>query len=169
MNDDFVTNAVWLPDEKVPEPADPKEDRLRRDVNEKKAQKELEAAYNKNKIEQDKEMEKKKKEFGATTSKKTFTFDYSGKLIYLKPSREDNYIVNEITETAINSKKAIKSTNPPEVQPRQRIAEILDREGGDRSVFGPGSKTMEDNKPSKKGKFSGMFKPAPPVIDIIQV
>ena len=168
-NNDFHTTPQKLPDEKPPEVVDLKEERLRSDVLEKKAKRELEADYNKGKVEQQKELDKTKKEFGQNKSKKSFTFDYNGKLLYLKPQREDNIAINEITDMSINPKKAIKAINPPELKPRERVAEILEREGGEKTMFTIASTGEDAKQVQKKGKFSGMFKPAPPVIDIIQV
>jgi hypothetical protein len=143
-----------------PPPPDPKIDKVKRELLEKKAKLEREALYNKNKIEQEKELEKKKKEFVQSISKKSYTFDYQGKIMYLKPAREDNIAVNELTEIGVN-RKNVKTNNPPESSPKVKIAEILERENGE-ATYRP-----EDNK-KRAQRVVGMFRPAPGIMEVIQ-
>ena len=164
---EFESELKKLPEERIPPPSDPREDKIRRDLYDKKAKKEFELAYDKNKIEQEKELEKKKREFASSISKKSFTFDYSGKIMYLKPQREDNIAINEFTEIKVN-KKNVKPSNPPESTAKVRIVEITEREGGGATGFGGGSAGAEEQK-KKAPKLVGMFRPAPPVMDVIHV
>lgn len=153
---------------------DAKEEKLRRDVMEKESRKKMEALYERRKAEDEKEMEKKKKEFSANFAKKNFTFDYIGKIMYLKPFRDDNIAVNEILDVQFNNKKPPKMNNPPETIPKIKTAELLEKDGPEKTAFTlPGSKNTgsvgEESKQAKKTKFSGMFKPAPPLQEIFQV
>lgn len=132
---------------------------------EKRAKREMEAVYQRNKVEQEKELERKKKEFNQNLTKKNYTFEYDGGIMYLKPFRDDNLAVNEITEVVVNAKKNLKVNNPTEVEPRVRTAEVIEKEGPLQSSRGGGPPDEKVRKP----KVVGMFKPAPHVYEVIQV
>ena len=142
--------------------------KTRKEVLEKKAKRELEASYERNKIEQEKELEKKKKEFNANLSKKSYTFEFDGKIMYLKAFREDNIAVNEITEVGVNAKKNLRVNNPSENQVKVRTVEILEKEGVDKGGY-QSSRGPQNEEKGKKNKIVGMFKPAPHIFETIQV
>jgi hypothetical protein len=155
---------------------DPKEEKIKRDTFEKKAKREQEAIYTKQKLENEKELEKKKKQFIQNISKKSFTFDFEGKIMFLKPSREDNIAINEFTEPGVNSKKTLmKNVNPAETNPKVKIAEIIEREGGEKTSYTQTTKNPEDEKSKKPvgnnagSKIPAFFRPAPNLIDIVQL
>lgn len=124
-------------------------------------------AYEKKRAEEEKENEKKKKEHKQAESKKQFTFDFSGQIMYLKPGREDNIDIKEFTEIAVNAKKNLKVNNPIEGEMKIRIAEILEKEIPEKTHQSKGGNT--DDRQKKAPKVVGPFKPAPPILEVIQV
>lgn len=133
----------------------------------KKVQEEQKQAYEKKRAEEEKENEKKKKEHKQAESKKQFTFDFGGQIMYLKPGREDNIDVKEFTELVVNAKKNLKVMNPVEGEVKIKIAEILEKELPEKTHQSRGQQADERQK--KQPKVVGPFKPSPPILEIIQV
>lgn len=100
-------------------------------------------------------------------TKKVYTFDYGGKVMYLKPTREDNIAMNEFTEIQSNHKRVPKQTNPIEGEIKVKIAETIEKETAEKTHATRGP--TEGERPKKPPKIIGMFKPSPPILDIIQV
>lgn len=142
-------------------------DTIKRNVLEKKAQEEQMMAYEKKRAEEEKENEKKKKEHRQAESKKQFTFDFGGQIMYLKPNRDDNIDMKEFTEIGVNAKKNLRANNPVEGEAKVRIAEIIEREVPEKTQ--QTRPQPSEDRQRKAPKVGGPIKPAPPILDIIQV
>jgi hypothetical protein len=77
---------------------------------ERKLQEERE--YERVKEEEKKENELKKKEIGQNLKRRNFTFGYEGKIVYIKPQKETDVLVNEIVEIGHDTTKKPKANNP---------------------------------------------------------
>lgn len=96
-----------------------------------------------------------------------YTFDYVGKVMYLKPARDDNIAVNEFVDIQSNYKRGPKQTNPPEGDVKTRVAETIEREVAEKTH--ESNRHIDVEKHRKAPKIVGMFRPAPPIMDTIQV
>lgn len=91
-----------------------REMRYRKENKEKQKKIQDELNYERLKEEQKKEQEQKKKELSQNLKRRHYTFTYDANFLFLKPQKDQEILVNDITEINFDSKKKpiIKNVEP---------------------------------------------------------